>query len=555
MAGASPNPRKTYQLSDFLLDNRNNELSHKEALDAALAQHDRVREAAIRVIKRHEHEMYQKLLRQQEQELLEKKRLEEERLSQEKKIRDEQENLRALKAQSIPPLPPQPAQEQVQAQKPVLNGTEAATQNATQPTTPSTLFGTNDTAAPAANGLKNAGADASKPSANLNGVSSSPQPATSLFGKASPAAPNPFVKPAISPFAGQATSPFVKLVSTDVAAGPLAKPVPAQNGFVAAAGAQHGSDIYIQIHKNLKKLRADMVEQAKTNLQLKKRMGDMRREIRKNMGQLTTGKGANKQQLDRIKSVLIEAITRQMPSTLVDPSDYVIGLREPVNGAEHNEPELPSLFIYLINQFSKATINQFINECAASPKNADPVGVIAAQIFSTKEFQWRGKSMIDILMAKFRIVCPVVFGFRGSEKTEQGRARLGWKKQNDAWVPEQQHMDRMMGLGAGYASIALRDFSKTNATNPWPPSHYWTSIANIVNTPPEEITNTQCVVLRAMIHHSEARFINFYGTAAIAALRKALVEFPEKAVIKAPGVSGLKVLVDIYRRDEGLDLR
>ncbi|KAG4221973.1 hypothetical protein PC116_g29551 [Phytophthora cactorum] len=175
-------------------------------------------------------------------------------------------------------------------------------------------------------------------------------------------------------------------------------------------------------------------------------------------------------------------------------------------------------------------------------------------IFSKDVYLWRGKTLIDILMAKLRVVCPVIFGYRGSEKTENGRLRLGWKKTEAGWAPEQQHSDRMKGLGAGYAAIALRNFSNSKNTNPWPPSRYWTSIARIVNTPPAEISNTQCVVLRAMIESSEEKFIQFYGSAAIAALRKALVEFPEKAVDKTPGVSGLQVLAQILKRDVGLEL-
>ncbi len=95
---------------------------------------------------------------------------------------------------------------------------------------------------------------------------------------------------------------------------------------------------------------------------------------------------------------------------------------------------MPSLLIYLLNICAKGIINQFINECGANPKAADPVGVVAAHIFSNPDFQWRGKSLIDILMAKFRVVCPALFGLRGNDRTERGRLALGWKKEGPAWV-------------------------------------------------------------------------------------------------------------------------
>lgn len=54
---------------------------------------------------------------------------------------------------------------------------------------------------------------------------------------------------------------------------------------------------YLEIHRALKELRKFMTAQAKQNAQLKGAMGDMRREIRKSVGQLRDGKGANKVQV------------------------------------------------------------------------------------------------------------------------------------------------------------------------------------------------------------------------------------------------------------------
>ena len=54
---------------------------------------------------------------------------------------------------------------------------------------------------------------------------------------------------------------------------------------------------YLEIHRALKEFRKYMILQAKQNAQLKGAMGDMRREIRKSVGQLRDGKGANKIQV------------------------------------------------------------------------------------------------------------------------------------------------------------------------------------------------------------------------------------------------------------------
>lgn len=244
-----------------------------------------------------------------------------------------------------------------------------------------------------------------------------------------------------------------------------------------------------------------------------------------------------------------------MQSQMVDPSDFIFEPRNPVQGAQHND-QLPSLFIYLLNLFSKNAIGQFINEAGARPETADPVGVCLASTFSEPDFQWRGQSLIDILIAKFRIVCPVLFGYRGSEKTEQGRARLGWWKDNGEWIPEQQHMDRMTGLGAGFAAVSLRNFAKAKKENPYPPRHYWIAMSKIVNTPAGDISSTQCVVLKSMIQNYEQKFLGFYGTAAIAALRVCLFDFPAKvpADKRTASINSLQVLAAQLQKDSGLML-
>ena len=74
----------------------------------------------------------------------------------------------------------------------------------------------------------------------------------------------------------------------------------------------------------------------------------------------------------------------------------------------------------------------------------------------------------------------------------------------------------------------------------------------LVNSPPEAVSITQLTVLKAMIDGHEARFIQFYGTAAIAALRMALVEFPKKAPKDSHNAQALQVLGQILQQNTGL---
>ncbi|PTB69494.1 GLE1-domain-containing protein [Trichoderma citrinoviride] len=488
-------------LSRFLVESRNNELSHQSALAAAQAEHKRVREAAIRVYELHE-------LREEHQRIIDLERKEQERLRAEAALVEEERRLRELKAKTVPKLPPEPVPEPPKKVEPApVQQPEPAKQaepaKAPEPK-PQNPFET-------------------KQQPTSNAADSAP--------KLENRAPTAQAAPAIQ---------------TAIARSPAPPTASAQKNALA--------DRYLEIHKELKKLRQVLQAEAKVpGSPLKGKMGTYRREIRVSIGQLTAGKGANAQPIAKITMALKEALDGKVPSAPIEVSRFVVGQRQPAEGAAHNDATLPSLFIYLLNICAKGIINQFINECSANPKAADPIGVFTAHIFSQKDFLWRGESLIDILMAKFRVVCPVLFGLRGSDRTERGRLAIGWKKDGPGYVTEQTHNDRMTGLGAGFASISLRDFSKTSKANPYPPTNYWKALAGIVNSSPNETSNTQYVVLRAMIEGHEQRFLNFYGNAAIAALRLALLEFPKKAPANAAAAHSLVAMVELLR-NEGLVL-
>lgn len=243
----------------------------------------------------------------------------------------------------------------------------------------------------------------------------------------------------------------------------------------------------------------------------------------------------------------------EAPGPRIDPSPYFVRPPPPVHGAPD---ELPLIFLYIMNLFVKIVIAQFISEAAIKPEAADPIGTVAVNVIARQQHCWRGVSLMDMMIAKYRIVCPVLFGSRGGEKTQQGRKRLGWKADvNGTWVDDQTHNDRMAGLGAGYAAISLRDFSRsTSMTNPFPPTKYWAAMAAIVNTPPAEVSNTQCTVLKAMIDGYEMRFMTFYGSAAVAALKVAVVDFPTRAPEQSSAVTALSFLRSKIQDQFGLRL-
>lgn len=231
-------------------------------------------------------------------------------------------------------------------------------------------------------------------------------------------------------------------------------------------------------------------------------------------------------------------------------------LANPPSPLPSSDTKAPGLLVYLVNIFAKAIVSQFIDEAGVSPKTADPVGLVASNIFAMDDFRWQGISLIDILISKMHVVCPVLWGVYGDESTAEGKSRLGWSRedQDGPWISEQRHQERMTGLGAGFAAIALRKYEKAKAENPYPNIKYWQSFAAIINVPQKLITATHMVVLKAMIEGSESKFLELFGNAGLVALRVALIEYPTKAVPPSVAAKALAGLADVLRRDKKLFL-
>lgn len=213
---------------------------------------------------------------------------------------------------------------------------------------------------------------------------------------------------------------------------------------------------------------------------------------------------------------------------------------------------MSALLVYLLHMFAKSIVAQFINEASSEVKTADPIGIVAITLFADDEFKCNGTPLIDMLMAKYHFVCPVLWGIYGPENTEGGRKRLGWGRAyaGGPWLDKPMHQSRMQGLGVGFASLALRNFSKSKKINPLPNAEFWRAVAVITNVPPAEITETHLVVLKAMLEGSADRFIALYGQTAVVALRHALVVFPARAEKTFPvAAHALMVVPEVYKRD------
>lgn len=252
----------------FLFDApRNDELSHLDALAAAQAEHERVRQAAMRVYEMHE-------LKEESERIRKQQEREQARLKAEAELAAKESKLQELRAKSIPkptppPPTPEPKPEPARAPEPpkqLAKAPEIQPQQRKVEAQPVVKQEAPPTAKPQTNGF---GFGATKPA----------QPAA-------PSAQQPSKPPATNlafpaPAAQQKPQPA-----------PVQAPPKAPEPPKPAASTER----YVQIHQELKKLRQSLQTEASVKTSpLKGPLGTYRREIRVSIGQLTSGRGANAQ--------------------------------------------------------------------------------------------------------------------------------------------------------------------------------------------------------------------------------------------------------------------
>jgi nucleoporin GLE1 len=366
-----------------------------------------------------------------------------------------------------------------------------------------------------------------------------------------------------------AQNPFLQATSTQQPQ-PGVKPPPqappaASPGLVSSIQERdHIHQQYLALHKRLKKMRT----QVKTAGNEVKEWRNQRMQIKKLLGQLANENGesltqqerqtvrmANLQRRKEIITILQGA--QRAPGPRLDAREFMVNPGSLTN-LDSNAAQVPAVFIFLLNMCAKAAINTFKKTAVAV---TETVGITVAFVFGSLDLRFHGESFIDILLAKYRFACPILFGIYGPERTEGGRVRLGWPFSvgddgRRLWIDEKDFFEEQTSLAVGWAALTLRDFKKAKtSSNACPPWNYWKSVSCIVNTPPEQVTRLHFVVLKNLIENHADKFIKFYGQAATVALRTAVVVFPGKQGAKGSTErNGLEFLRDGLRREFGIVL-
>jgi nucleoporin GLE1 len=251
------------------------ELAHEEALHAAHAEHERVREQALRAYRNWKLAEDKSRLQEIEKHEAEQLILEKERKEVEARVaelqRQREELARAPPPPILPPSLPQPPRSSPAST--VVESVPPRPQSAALPSPQHSTRETSELAKPAPSKTQ----EFKLPDNQAPQVNPSTIISASKQKELPPQQTLQVVQPARQKPPPPATAPVTR--------------VPQHPANTHILPGTHG---YLEIHKRLKQLRVFMTENAKQHPELKKRMGESRREIRKSVGQLTEGRGANR---------------------------------------------------------------------------------------------------------------------------------------------------------------------------------------------------------------------------------------------------------------------
>ncbi|KAG9960722.1 GLE1-domain-containing protein, partial [Aureobasidium melanogenum] len=372
--------------------------------------------------------------------------------------------------------------------------------------------------------------------------------AAAAAAKTAAAAPPAQASPKTQQSQLQPASTPVTQPSTALAVQPISKPATQTAAPSSASGGQSTlkstpaqleavHNQYLTIHKGLKEMRKTVKKQSDSP---QWSINEHRRKITTVIGQFTPDKVKNRVALKRVLEILNEVLNSH-PEPTINVTPFL------ANPPDNSERHMPLALVYLLNLISKLVINQF---CSDNIATIDALAIVLVTVFSKPEYLHNGTtSLIDILLAKYHVVCPVLFGIYGNEKTDEGKQRIGWWD----YISLEDHKTRMAGLATGYGCLSLRDFSKSKSNNPFPPPNYWRALSYFANTPPAHLQPTHWLVLKGLVDTHIEKFLKFYGQAGLAALRKVLVELPKDAPDN-PAKQSVVVLPEMLRKTRCLTL-
>ena len=230
---------------------------------------------------------------------------------------------------------------------------------------------------------------------------------------------------------------------------------------------------FLEHKQHIIDIKTNVVEKVAQDPTLKKHVGQLRRKINPKFGQLSN----SMLQFNKINGELQELVNLAKPN--------------------------PLAFQWILNFVAKAIVDQAETEVIVQPAAAVPLARLACSLLHTyPEFEY-------FLTARFVKKCPFIIGYTSSIQTEEGRAKMGWKRKDNKWEDEVKYDERVSGICSVWSVMTrTTDFSQLPL---YSFEASWSFIARLLNTEKALLTNAHFSLAANWWESSAKYFLPKYG--------------------------------------------
>lgn len=252
------------------------------------------------------------------------------------------------------------------------------------------------------------------------------------------------------------------------------------------------------------------------NKELKKAVGGLKRKINPKFGQLSNSVS----QLNKITSEVVQYVD---------------------DAKNHNE----LAYKWILNFIAKAIIAQAETEVTVKSTASLPLARLAYNLLIRyNEFEY-------FLTARFIKKCPFIIGYTCSIDSEEGRKRMGWKRNGNKWEDEVKYDERVAGICTVW-TVMTRLQEQSIST--YSISLSWKFLARLLNTDSSLLTNAHFACVGNWWDACAKEFLNHYGKQAYKLLHLLSIEWTNSVANKKfPAAARLLILGEDWLLNNNID--
>lgn len=194
------------------------------------------------------------------------------------------------------------------------------------------------------------------------------------------------------------------------------------------------------------------------------------------------------------------------------------------------------VYHFILNFAAKAIVAQSETEVTVKTTAALPLARLTEVLLrSFPEFDY-------YLSARFVKKCPYIIGYTCAIDSEEGRKRMGWKRNDNKWEQENKYEERVAGICTTWAVLSrLPDHA--DSLQLYSPTATWQFVARLLNTDLKLIGNPHLMVACNWWEAGASAYLQSFGKQGQKGLQALVVSWPQALQDKKlPGATALRLL-------------